>query len=128
MLYPAQNSKKLQQQLANLTETQYAVVCYCAAWCRTCQGFEQQLQSLEQKYPQHCFIWVDVEEHDELLIEDELEDFPTILIQNKKGTLFYGPLLPYAEHIDRLLQQAEVNPQFTAPVANFEQLVVTAAQ
>lgn len=128
MLYPAKNSKELQQQLANLTDKQYAVVCFCAAWCRTCQGFEQQIQSLASKYPQHCFVWVDVEEHDELLIDEDLEDFPTILIQNKKGTLFYGPLLPFAEHIERLLKQAELKPQYTAEVPSFAQLVIAAAQ
>ncbi|HHU95385.1 MAG TPA: thioredoxin family protein [Alcaligenaceae bacterium] len=128
MLYPQKDQKELQQKLSSLSDNEYIVVCFCAAWCRTCQGFEAQIESLEKKYPYHCFVWVDVEEHEELLIDEDIEDFPTILIQNKKGTLFYGPLLPFAEHIDRLLQQAEKNPQFVAPVASFEQLVTAAAK
>ena len=128
MLYPQQNLQELLQKLSTQTDSQYTIVCFCAAWCRTCNGFEAQIESLELKYPQHSFVWVDVEEHENLLIDEDIEDFPTILIQNKKGTLFYGPLLPFAEHIDRLLQQAEKKPQFGAPVASFEQLVIAAAQ
>lgn len=128
MLKPENHLEELQQKLSNLSDKQYAVVFYCAAWCRTCNGFESQLTDLVQKYPQHVFVWVDIEEHEELLIDEDLEDFPTILIQNKKGTLFYGPLLPFAEHVERVLQQAESNPQYIGSVTSFEQLIVAAAQ
>lgn len=128
VFYPEKNLEALQQQLVNLTEHQYVVVCFCAAWCRTCKGFESQIASLVQKYPQHTFVWVDIEEHEDLLIDEDIEDFPTVLIQNKKGTLFYGPLLPFAEHIDRLLQQAESAPNYVTPVADFKDLVIAAAQ
>lgn len=127
MLKPENNLKELQQKLSELNDNQYAVICFCAAWCRTCKGFESQLSDLVDKYPQHLFVWVDIEEHEDLLIDEDIEDFPTILIQNKKGTLFYGPLLPFAEHVERLLQQAETNPRYIAPVASFEQLVIATA-
>lgn len=128
MLYPEKNRSELLQQLALLQEDQLAIVCYCAAWCKTCTGFETQLEQLEQKYPQHLFVWVDIEEHENLLVDEDIEDFPTILIQNKKGTVFYGPLLPFAEHIDRLLQQASKKMVFTHPITNFEQLVIATTQ
>lgn len=128
VFYPEKNLDAIQQKLLSSTDNQYVIVCFCAAWCRTCKGFESQLEPLVQKYPQHTFVWVDIEEHEELLIDEDIEDFPTVLIQNKKGTLFYGPLLPFAEHIDRLLQQAETNPQYVTPVANFEQLVIAATE
>lgn len=127
MLYPEKNHSDLLQQLAALHADQLTIVCYCAAWCKTCAGFESQLAQLVHKYPQHLFVWVDIEEHEELLIDEDLENLPTVLIQNKKGTVFYGPLLPFAEHIDRLLQQASKKMVFTTPVANFEQLVIAAA-
>lgn len=127
MLYPEKNRSELLQQLATLQDNQLVIVCYCAAWCKTCAGFAPQLEQLEQKYPHHLFVWVDIEEHEGLLIEEDIEDLPTVLIQNKKGTLFYGPLLPFAEHIDRLLQQASKKMVFTSPVAEFEQLVIAAA-
>lgn len=128
MLYPEKNQKQLQHKLSTLGENKYVIVCFCAAWCRTCNGFETQLQSLVPKYPEHLFVWVDVEEHEALLINEDIEDFPTILIQNKKGTLFYGPLPPFAEHIERVLQQAQTKVQYITPVASFEQLLIAATQ
>lgn len=127
MLYPEKNRSELLQQLSRLQDNQLIIVCYCAAWCKTCASFEPQLTQLVQKYPQHLFVWVDVEEHEELLMDEDIEDFPTVLIQNKKGTLFYGPLLPFAEHLDRLLQQANKKVTYTSPVADFEQLVIASA-
>ena len=126
MLYPEKNRTELLQGLETLQADQFVVVCYCAAWCKTCAGFESQLAQLEQKYPQHLFVWVDIEEHEDLLIDEDIEDFPTILIQNKKGTVFYGPLLPFAEHLDRLLQQANKQSTFTHTAADFKALVVAA--
>lgn len=128
MFYPEKNLKQLQQKLSTLSTEEYVIVCFCAAWCRTCNSFEPQIKNLAQTYPQHAFVWVDVEEHENLLVDEDIEDFPTILIQNKKGTLFYGPLLPFAEHIERLLQQAQTNAQYMAPVADFEQLLTAATQ
>ena len=128
MLYPEKNKTVLQQRLAALSNEEYVIVCFCAAWCRTCQGFEPQVDALAKKYPQHAFIWVDVEEHENLLIDEDIEDFPSVLIQNKKGTLYYGPLLPFAEHIERLLLQAQNKAQYIEAVADFEQLLIAAAQ
>lgn len=127
MFYPEKNRPELLQQLSTLQDNQLVIVCYCAAWCKTCTSFEPQLAQLTQKYPQHLFVWVDIEEHESLLIDEDIEDFPTVLIQNKKGTLFYGPLLPFAEHIDRLLQQADRKMVYTSPVTDFKQLVIASA-
>lgn len=128
MFCPEKNQEQLQHKLSTLGDDEYVIVCFCAAWCRTCNGFKAQFESLASKHPQHAFVWLDIEEHEELLIDEDIEDFPTVLIQNKKGTLFYGPLLPFAEHIERLLQQAQSKAQYIAPVASFEQLLIAAAQ
>lgn len=127
MFYPEKNQKQLQHKLSTLSEDEYVIVCFCAAWCRTCNTFKAQFEGLAKKQTQHAFVWVDVEEHENLLIDEDIEDFPTILIQNKKGTLFYGPLLPFAEHIERLLQQAQSKAQYITPVASFEQLLIATA-
>lgn len=106
MLYPEKNQAALTTALSTLSAEHYVVVCYCAAWCRTCAGFEAAFAQLPSQYPQHSFVWVDIEEHEELLVDDDLEDFPTLLIQNNKGTVFYGPLPPFVEHVQRALDYA----------------------
>lgn len=127
MFYPRKNIKELQQRLTMLTDDNFVVVCYCAQWCRTCQGFETHVESLATRYPNTIFVWVDVEEHEELVVTEDLEDFPTILLQNKNGTLFFGPIPPFVEHLERLLQQAPSMP-LTTSILSFSNLVIATTQ
>ena len=128
MLYnPETHSTELLQKLSTHDEEAYTVVCYCAAWCRTCQSFEKQFQTLATQLPQHLWVWVDVEEHEALLLDEDLENFPTVLVQNKKGSVFYGPLPPFGEHLERILKQAQKQPTYLADIPSFKQLL-TAAQ
>lgn len=128
MLYDLETQyTELLQKLSSLDDETYTVVCYCAAWCRTCQAFEKQFQALASQQPQHAWVWVDVEEHEALVIDDELENFPTVLVQNKKGSIFYGPLPPFSEHIERVLKQAQSQANYLTDIPSFEQLL-TAAQ
>lgn len=131
MLYDLETQyTELLQKLASLeegNEETYTIVCYCAAWCRTCQTFEKQFQPLASQHPEHIWVWVDVEEQEDLLIDEDLENFPTVLVQNKKGSVFYGPLPPFSEHIERVLKQAQSQTNYLADIPSFEQLL-TAAQ
>lgn len=79
------------------------VICYCAAWCRTCDQYQPLLNSLSDKYPDWTFVWADIEDHPEWLIDDDIEDFPTILIQDNKGVRFLGTLLPHIDHLEKLI-------------------------
>ncbi|MCQ9617102.1 thioredoxin family protein [Paenalcaligenes niemegkensis] len=105
------------------------IVCYCAAWCNTCKAYQPQFDELSALHPQHCFVWVDIEENEELLGDEDVDNFPTVLIQNKKGTLFFGPLLPHIEHLQRLLEHAAETPvQHNIGPGDFKALVAAAAQ
>src|SRR5690606_11047359 len=83
------------------------VVCYCAAWCDTCTQYRRDFAELAEKHPAHVFIWVDIEEQPELLGDEDVENFPTVLLQTPETTLFYGTQLPYASHLERLLERAD---------------------
>ncbi len=80
------------------------VACLCAAWCGTCREYQPKLEELSQRFPDHIFLWLDVEEHPDLLEDEDIEDFPTLLVQNGEHTLFYGPMLPHIGHLERLLE------------------------
>lgn len=82
----------------------YTVVCYCAAWCDSCKKYETDFAQLASQHSEHVFVWVDIEENPELLGDDDVENFPTILVQNERDNLFFGPLLPHIGHLDRLLR------------------------
>lgn len=66
------------------------VVCYCAAWCRTCDAYRPALETLADSMPQWTFIWVDVEDSPDWLGDEDIENFPTILVQDREGTRFWG--------------------------------------
>lgn len=80
------------------------VACFCADWCKTCKQYQPAFEALAAQWPQACLIWIDIEEQPELLGDEDIEDFPTLQIQNENGTVFYGPMLPHIEHLERLLR------------------------
>lgn len=64
------------------TATWY-VVCLCAQWCSTCRAYAPDFlaqSGLEQVGPAERYLWVDVEAHDDLLGDWDIETFPTLLI------------------------------------------------
>lgn len=112
-VFDTRDPDTLRQQLA--LNKGLIVACYCAAWCDTCRDYQSEFSALSEKWPQHTFVWVDIEDDPELLDEHDVEDFPTILIQGSKGNLFFGEQLPYISHLDRLIRSAE---QGNAPVVS----------
>ena len=89
------------------------IVCYCAAWCDTCTQYRPDYEALAAQHGQHTFVWVDIEEHPELLEDEDVENFPTVLIQAPRGNLFYGVLQPHAVHLDRLISRCDADAAVT---------------
>jgi hypothetical protein len=54
-------------------------------------------------HPSMRFDWLDVEDDAELVGELDIETFPTVLIADAEGVVFFGPLLPQSDHLLRLL-------------------------
>lgn len=81
----------------------------CAQWCGTCRDYLPKLEALSERFPQHTFVWIDIESHPELLDDDDIENFPTLLIQSADHTLFYGTILPHISHLERLLSTLDPN-------------------
>jgi thioredoxin 1 len=88
------------------------VACLCAQWCRTCDAYRDTLlQVRDALQPTHPgspmrFAWVDIEDESERVGDLDIEDFPTILLARGDQVLFFGPLLPHAQTLDRLVRGA----------------------
>lgn len=83
------------------------VACLCAAWCDTCNAYKNEFNDLSTQMEKNLFLWIDIEDHPDYLGDCDIENFPTILIQNKTQILFFGEQLPFALHLKRLIETIE---------------------
>lgn len=82
----------------------WLVACLCAQWCGTCRDYRAVFAQAEREFPQARFLWVDIEDEADLVGPVDVEDFPTLLIARGEEVAFFGPLLPHASTLMRLLQ------------------------
>ena len=86
------------------------VVCLCADWCDLCGDyravFEQvagQTGGQSRHFPGTRFAWLDIEDQADWVGDLDIETFPTLLVADRHGVLFLGPLTPQAPTLVRLL-------------------------
>lgn len=103
-------------QLANRLQAatqanSWLVACLCAAWCGTCGAYREPFAALAQRYPEACFVWIDIEDHPDALGDLDVENFPTLLVQPARSAGqaapagFFGTVLPHVDVLSRLLEQ-----------------------
>ncbi|MFG6465677.1 thioredoxin domain-containing protein [Roseateles sp. BYS87W] len=100
------------------------VACLCAAWCRTCESYQDVFQAAcrELLGPEADVRWIDIEDEAELVGELDIETFPTLLVADAAHVRFAGPLTPQPETLRRVLR-AHLNDAAAASVApEFEAL------
>jgi thiol-disulfide isomerase/thioredoxin len=80
------------------------VVCLCAEWCGVCRDYLERFETVKARFPQVHFAWVDVEDRSDLIDPLDVDDFPTLLVARAGEPVFFGPIRPQAEALERLLQ------------------------
>jgi thioredoxin 1 len=85
------------------------VACLCAEWCDTCRDYRLEFDSLGKEFPQHRFVWFDIEEHGDQLGDIDVENFPTLLVASNEKVLFAGTMLPQINRLRRLLLSAQAD-------------------
>jgi len=98
------------------TQGAWRVICLCAAWCGVCRDWRAVFDAAAAAHPQVRFDWVDVEDEADALGEVDVETFPTVLIAQGSRPRFYGPVLPSAAQLGRLLASLETDSAAGAPV------------
>jgi thioredoxin-like negative regulator of GroEL len=95
------------------------VACLCAAWCRTCESYQQVFEAACAELPQAELRvrWIDIEDEADLIGDLDIETFPTLLIADGDGVRFAGPLTPQPETLKRVLRAhlADATPSRVAP-------------
>jgi thioredoxin 1 len=95
------------------------VVCLCAQWCGSCRDYTARFEQVGHQLAGTRFVWVDIEDEADLVDPVEVENFPTLLIVRDGAAVFFGPLTPHAETLERLVLSC-LPPAMPAPVADAE--------
>jgi thiol-disulfide isomerase/thioredoxin len=84
------------------------VACLCAGWCTACQAYGAVFTQVALGHPRARFVWVDIEEHSDVLGEAalDIENFPTVMLLREDQALFYGTVLPHAGTLARMVEAA----------------------
>ncbi|KNH10387.1 Thiol-disulfide isomerase and thioredoxin [Candidatus Burkholderia brachyanthoides] len=89
------------------------VACLCADWCGTCREYREGFDRLADAHPDICFAWIDIENHADTLDDLDVENFPTILIEDSITTRFLGTVLPQVSIAERMLTDLTALPNIT---------------
>ena len=81
------------------------VAVLCAAWCRTCTEFRPLVDALAAVRPAARFTWIDIEDEAALCDDLDIDDFRTLVVAREGVPLFFGPTLPVAEVVARLVDE-----------------------
>lgn len=95
------------------------VICLCAAWCSSCKEYMAAFANLAPTCPDYQFIWLDIEDHADLVDEIDIANFPTILILRGTTPLFLGEMRPDTAILRRLLDSL-ANTTSTTPAMTFD--------
>lgn len=81
------------------------VICLCADWCGVCRDYQPVFAGLPRNNAigNFRFAWLDIEDHAQLAGDLDIETFPTLLVADDSGVLFFGPLTPQPATLSRLL-------------------------
>ncbi|HTR10567.1 MAG TPA: thioredoxin family protein [Paraburkholderia sp.] len=86
------------------------VACLCAQWCGTCRDYRTTFDRIAEAHPEVCFAWIDIETHADRFDDLDVENFPTILIEDGHATRFFGTVLPHAAVVERMLSDLTTLP------------------
>ncbi len=95
----------LRNHFLPMTEPSILVACLCAEWCGVCREYRSVFDQVRQRIPAARFVWVDVEDQSDLVDPVEVDDFPTLLIASDAEVRFFGPMIPRADRLERMVRE-----------------------
>jgi thioredoxin-like negative regulator of GroEL len=98
------------QLAAALNGEGWVVACLCAAWCGTCSSYRAAFEGLAARHPDKTFVWIDIEDHADVVGDLDVDNFPTLLLQRADKVAFFGTTLPDPLVADRLVQAQAALP------------------
>jgi thiol-disulfide isomerase/thioredoxin len=100
---------------AGIADREQLAVCLCAEWCDTCEAYRVVFAAAARQFPDAHFVWLDIEDQEDLLGPIDVEDFPTVLIAVGADVRFFGTLTPQPETLTRMLRASFAADAAVAP-------------
>ncbi|MGZ8254981.1 MAG: thioredoxin family protein [Burkholderiaceae bacterium] len=82
----------------------WTVVCLCAEWCSTCRDYRRAFERRAQERVDARHVWLDIEDDSDWLGDIDIETLPTLLVLHDDRPMFFGPVLPHVDIVDRTLR------------------------
>lgn len=95
---------------ARLAEGAPLIACLCAEWCGSCREYRDVFTALSNAWPELCFVWIDIEDHADVVDDFDVQNFPTIMIEDSDTTRFFGTVLPQRGILERMLSEFRTLP------------------
>ena len=89
----------------------------CADWCDLCGQWRAVFDAAAASHPQDRFVWIDIEDEDEMVGDVDIETFPTLLVGSGDRVLFFGAILPSPDLLTRLLTGLDGSGKAAGPQA-----------
>lgn len=81
--------------------------CLCAEWCVICREFKTAFLNMQFEQPEHEWHWTDIEDHDEVLCDIDVQGFPSIVIWSSTDQwCFAGTIEPRTDTLLRLIRSS----------------------
>jgi thioredoxin reductase (NADPH) len=109
---------------ATSASNDWVIVGLCAEWCGTCSDYRPLLAARAARAMDELHLWVDIEDDADQLGDLDIETFPTLLVLHRGRPLFFGPVLPQIDVVDRLLQTLRHGPGAETPIAPENEIAV----
>lgn len=94
----------------------WTVVCLCAEWCGACRDYRRAFAQRAERREDAMHIWLDIEDDSDWLGDIDAETLPTLLVLHEDRPMFFGPVLPHIDVVDRTLRALGQHGPAGAPV------------
>ncbi len=93
------------------------IVGLCAQWCHVCRDLAPDFQALSLEHPSVTWLWIDVEDHAELVQALDITTFPSVLVGMGEQLVFFGEAPGNAARFRAFLQPFALGRVTRAPQA-----------
>ncbi|HDH0829071.1 TPA: hypothetical protein PIQ33_002753 [Klebsiella oxytoca] len=107
MIYsPEKNIQQIGNFIVN-NKRNKLIICLCADWCNNCNEWGKSFFALSNKYPKDCFVWLDIDQHPDMISDIDLDVLPVLLVQKDQDIIFLGAIEPIVETVIPVLNSEQ---------------------